>query len=88
MNTTRCRKRVMAAGSTEVAAVLLVLGAFAIGEQLATLRQTRCRSRLPPRSHAFAGWLAMWRLVLSKSGIVRAICGLEQLAPPEHKKDS
>ena len=31
------------------------------------------------------GWVLMWRLVLSKIPVVRAICGLKQLPPKKEQ---
>ena len=71
--------------------LLLVVGAIALGAR------ARARSRKPaliltlskkPTSARCiaTGWLAMWRLVLSKIPVVRAMCGLQQLVPGIKKK--
>ena len=44
-------------------------------------------SKKPTSARCIAtGWLAMWRLVLSKIPVVRAMCGLQQLVPGIKKK--
>ena len=81
----------------QFAAFMLVVGAFGMGacinKQLGKKIALHCclsdafsilHTRRCVKIHA--GWLAMWRLVLSKSNTVRAICGLPLMPPPQQKK--
>lgn len=79
----------------EVAAFMLVVGSFVMGASDALQRPLPvlfpCLSlgvAFSHRKHSFsnfiAGWLAMWRIVLSKSNVIRALCGL----PPNPEKTS
>jgi hypothetical protein len=69
--------------------LLLVVGAIALGAHARSRKPALILtlSKKPTSARCIAtGWLAMWRLVLSKIPVLRAMCGLQQLVPDIKKQ--